>query len=152
MQYELTTTLVFTKGAASAKKVLAKLQALPSKKPGLTELVIKYDQNIRTASVEATGSSLAIDAIEKALRQIPCEELAQAAVLTATHENGEVTHIAFGRADKDCQFAEAMAHLNDMTQHAVDVDNDALMRALGSARRYLEEEAAWKQNTQDARA
>ena len=143
MQYELTTTLVFIKGAASAQKVLKKLQALPSKNPALTEIIIGHNRDILTVSVEATGSALGIDAVKKALRQVPYDELAGPVVLTTTDENGEVTHVAFGRTDAECKRAEALAYLDDMDQRAADIGNTAMIRALADARRYLEEEIAW---------
>ena len=143
MQYQLTTTLVFTKSASSAPQVLAKLQALPSKNPKLTEIIVGHNQDMLSASVEATGSALAIDAVEKVLRQVPYDELAGPIVLTATDENGAVTHAAYGRSDAECARAEALAYLGDMDQRAADIGNSAMIRALNDAKRYLEEEIAW---------
>ncbi|MHB8252204.1 MAG: hypothetical protein ACYDEV_00535 [Acidiferrobacter sp.] len=142
MQYQLTAKLVFIKSASSAPQILAKLQALPIKNPTLTEIIVGYNQDMLSASVEATGSALAMDAVEKVLRQAQ-DELAQPAVLTATDENGEVTHVAFGRIDAECERAEALAYLGDMDQRAADIGNSALIRALNDAKRYLEEEIAW---------
>lgn len=142
MQYQLTAKLVFSKSASSAPQILAKLQALSVKNPTLTEIIVGYNQDMLSAAVEATGSALAMDAVEKALRQTQ-DELAQPAVLTATDENGEVTHVAFGRTDAECERAEALAYLDDMNQRATDVGNQALIRALADAKRYLEEEAHW---------
>lgn len=143
MQHELTTTLVFIKGAASAKKVLAKLKALPSKNPTLTEIIVGHNRDMLTVSVKATGNTLAMLAVEKALRQVPSDELAKPAVLTTVAKNGEVTNVAFGRAYAECKRAEALAYLDDMDKRAVDIGNTAMIRALADARRYLEEEIAW---------
>ena len=143
MQYELTTTLVFAKGAASAQKVLAKLQALPGKNPTLTEIIVGHNRDMLTVSVKATGNTLAMLAVEKALRQVPYDELAEPVVLTTTDENGEVTHVAFGRTDAECKRAEALAYLDDMDKRAVDIGNTAMIRALADVRRCLEEEIAW---------
>jgi hypothetical protein len=151
MQYKLTTTLVFTKGAASAQKVLTKLQALPSKNPTLTEIIVGHNRDILTVSVEATGSALGIDAVEKALRQVPYDELAEPVVLTTTDENGEVLHAALGPDEEACERVVALAYLDDMAQRAADIGNESLTRALAAARRFLEGEAAWAQNERGAR-
>ena len=141
MRYQLTTKLVFSQSASSVPRLLAELSALPSKKPTLTEIIVGHNQNDLTVSIEATGSGLAVDTLKKVLRQVPYDELAEPAVLTSTDENGECTHVAFGRTEGECDTVVALAYLDDMDQRALDVGNKALIQALANARRYLEEEA-----------
>lgn len=142
MQYTLTTRLVFSKSASSTSQILEKLQNLPSKKVALTEIIVGYNQDTLSASVEATGNGLAIHAIEKVLRQVPFDELAEPVVLTVADENGTVDHAVYGRSDAECALAEALAYLGDMDQRAADIGNPVLGRALNDAKRYLEEEMA----------